>query len=231
MPEASKRIDLDSRLYAVVIIEFVAFFVFLIPIWVNLEQDWAKDCFQLGLYTVFGVLGSCMVLLAGLKLSNTIANAFERPGLPDHTTEYIIAMVYCVNMIGLVAIILRTGGLSNSLYAPWISAQLTGILLLELQKVRMTYRWRLAGFYLSVALGALSAVHLLQPFNGAAISFSWTWFSGLIVELSEPECCPQSWSAAFTGAGMCLAFLGYVLPNLRVFTEISERMPFAQKSD
>jgi hypothetical protein len=116
------------------------------------EADWQRDCLVLA----YILVGTIVLLIL------TYTFSFLRRWKP-RISEGVILVTFGVNIITFSLAMARTGGPSHSFFAQLVPMQLSGILILEQQKLMMTSNqsstraraWLYAGFTVFVWLGVV----------------------------------------------------------------------------
>jgi hypothetical protein len=200
-----------ARFSLVAVAEVLAFAIFITPLLVNGNRNsgWRNDCLRYGLITAGVVLS---ILVCFFSASQTFL--FSHPNSVRWLTEYLIILIYFINLLGLSHAIVRTGGPAKSLYASLLPIQFAGFLLLELQKE------------LSTGL-ADTPNYLVYTF---AVLTLIAWFTTHIfrdrpealIKLNDTEPVPDfsNWIVYLSAAGMLLTALGHFLPRQAWFISI-----------
>lgn len=160
-----------ARLFAVAFIQFVGVLLttFLIKYFprafgLAADTDWQRDCLAI----------ANILWLTVIILLLTFGFSHQRrwnPIIPEGS----ILVTFGVNIIAFSLAMARTGGPSHSFFGQLVPMQLSGILILEQQKLMMTSNqsstraraWLYAGFTISVWLAVV-----LFPFQVASL-FGW----------------------------------------------------------
>lgn len=173
MPSREAALKLDqalARLSVVLFIELAGFLATLVlikrgPRWFNVvsEAEWQRDCLN-GIWYFGGasLIALIMMLIGGVFLPRIVkirnAILFYGPKI----TEGVIWLVFAINTVFFTLGMARTGGPAESFFAQLVPIQLSGVLVLQQQKVMLTRAratiWTFGTFAIFSVLTWLTAV-------------------------------------------------------------------------
>ena len=197
-----------ARLFAVAVIQLVGVSLTFVLIkyfprafGLAAETDWQHDCLAIA-YTL-GLTGVLLLLMYGFSHQRR-----WKPIIPEGS----ILVTFGVNIIAFSLAMARTGGPSHSFFGQLVPMQLSGILILEQQKLMMTSNqsstraraWLYAGFPVFVWLAVVSF-----PFQVASL-FGW---KETTIEIGIKTY--EAWTATilFTLGVLVTAFAYWVIPR------------------
>lgn len=207
----------EARFAAVAVGEILVFLAFLTPLLYPFFRGkrldgWRHDCIYIGLATAAVVMLVAVLAFAVPRL----LPVFGIDAATVTAIEATIFVVYVINVLGLTAAVGRTGGPRKSLFAPLIPAQMSAVLILELQREEVDVGARPAWVYGYLAVAAV-AICVAYYWSDRIKAYS-TWKD----DTEDPRF--GGWIVTFMIVGMGVSFLGYWLPTQEVWQSVAEEL-------
>jgi hypothetical protein len=144
-PRKLTKAEARARIGLVFGLELVGIAIIMIPLISQgmATKGWQRDCLLIG-----GIAGGVSVVI--LSLTHVVMGI---RGINVTLTEGIIGVIFVVNTIAFAVAMARTGGPSCSVFGQIIPLQLSGMLLFEQQKEKMTSQHTYAAvFYTAITI-------------------------------------------------------------------------------
>lgn len=201
-PRELKKPEALARFSVVSAIQVLGFAITIIPLIIGARAGgvWQYDCLWVGIIAGVLSIGAIILVYIGMGIF----------GFNAKLTEWIIRAIFVVNTTAFAFAAARTGGPSCSIFGQIIPIQLSGILLLEQQKEKMTSKQskgRLVFGYAAIAIIAWVIVELFRDRLAALLGWSAS-VTGTI---------PGTWytiaATSLVAAGMAFTAIAYLLPR------------------
>jgi hypothetical protein len=214
-----------ARLSVVLFIELVGFLATLLlvkygPGWFSLtsEAEWQRDCLQ-GIYffggasliTLIVVMVSCIILPRVPNIPERIVSFIPK------LTEGMIWLVFGMNTVFFTLGMARTGGPSQSFFAQLVPIQLSGILVLQQQKVMISEAKATIWTFATFATFSILAWLVVVSYPAHVIRI--VGWNKLIIESNLETFFVFATTALFV-LSVAVTVLAYWLPLQRWFTAI-----------
>lgn len=198
-PEALARFSVVSG------IQVIGVLITLGVLWIAqsvTDKEWLRDCWRIGVVAGFG---SWLILLLAYAIMGVRAFSIN-------CAELLIKAIFAINTLAFALAMARTGGASCSVFGQVIPIQLSGILLLEQQKEKMTSTHSNAALgYAGFAISVWIAAELSR--NRLSALFGWVGGDG--------ENTLEDWNriagTILVVVGMLFTAVAYLLPRSPLF--------------
>ncbi|HKO59460.1 MAG TPA: hypothetical protein VJ276_26565 [Thermoanaerobaculia bacterium] len=186
-----------ARLATVAGAELLAGVICWLPLLLAPDGVWRAECRFIAVLTTIAAL---VVISVAFVLPWVSEWVFERL---KYVAEVVSLTIFGIDLVALVVAVLRTGGTSDSFYAPLLSVLITLVLLFELQKEmiggsKSRLIWVYSGMVFATWLAA-AYVSYVRDLNGDKVLI--------------PKDVRAMWTCTLTLLGIITAVVAYVLPE------------------